>query len=364
MTAPGVSVLVPVRDEAAFVGAALRSVAAQDHAGPVETILADASADSATACAARAALPGVRVVANPGRTAAAGMNRALAAASYGIVARLDARCVLPPDYLRRAAAALDATGAANVGGRLGYMAKTRFERAAALAMGSRLGSGGPRWRVGGPPAPVDSVPLGVFRREALETVGGFDETLERNEDYEVNMRLRGAGGIVFFEPALSVAYRPRGGPRALARQYFDYGRWKRVVVARHPRALRARQAGPPALVLALLCSLACAAAGLTIASGSIVAALGAVVPGAWLAALGTAAAASAWRQKSAVALAMAWPLALMHLAWGAGFLCGARLPRPSAAPRRRSRPRRRRFTPAAEAARPESRPSARMRSAN
>ena len=317
----GVSVLVPVCDEAPFVGAALRSLAGQDHDGPLEMIVADASEGAATARAARAALPGVRIVANPGRTAAAGMNRALGAASFDIVARCDARCALPPDYLRRAVAALEATGAANVGGRLDIVGHTAFERAAALAMGSRLGSGGPRYRTGGPAGPVESVPLGVFRRDALEAVGGFDETLARNEDYELNVRLRAAGERVLFDPRLAVVYRPRPDARSLARQYFDYGRWKRVVVGRHPRSLRARQVAPPALVLGLLASLGCAvAAALAPAGGAALVGLAALLPGAWFVALAGASLGCAVRRRSVAALAMAWPLLIVHLAWGAGFL--------------------------------------------
>ena len=321
----GVSILVPVRDEAPFLGAALRSLAAQDHGGPIEIIVADASDGAATARAARAARPGVRIVANPGRTAAAGMNRALGAASFDIVARCDARCTLPPDYLRRAVATLEATGAANVGGRLEIVGLTGFERAAALAMGSRLGSGGPRYRAGGPAGPVESVPLGVFRRASLEAVGGFDETLARNEDYEVNVRLRAAGELVLFDPGLAVIYRPRPDARSLARQYFDYGRWKRVVVGRHPRSLRARHLAPPALVLGLLASLGCAAAAaLAPGRGVALAGLAALLPGAWLAALAGAALGCAASHRCVAALAMAWPLAILHLAWGAGFLVPVR----------------------------------------
>ena len=328
---PGVSVVVPVRNEAGLVGAALRSVAAQAYPGVVETILADASDGPETARAARAALPGIRVVANPGRSSAAGMNRGIAAASHGIVARCDARCSLPVHYLARAVATLEATGAANAGGRLAFAGRGPFERAAALAMASRLGSGCPRWRIGGPPGRVDSVPLGVFRRAALAAVGGFDETLGRNEDYEVNVRLRAAGGAVVFDPGLAVVYRPRVRAGALARQYFDYGRWKRVVVARHPRSLRARQLAPPALVLGLLASAGCAAAALGWPErGPGLGALAAAVPGAWLAALAGAGLASAVRRRSAAAVALAWPLSIMHAAWGAGFLWPGRPPAPGA----------------------------------
>ena len=322
---PGVSVLVPARDEAAALPEALRALAAQDYAGPMEVIVADGSATPATEAAARDALPGVRIVANPGRSAAAGMNVALAASVYPLALRCDARCTLPPDYVRRAVETLGRTGAANVGGRLIPAGRTPFERAAALAMASWLGSGGPRYRRGGSAGPADTVPLGVFRRDALAAVGGFDASLARNEDYDVNWRLRAAGGTVWFDPALAVAYRPRPGVRALARQYVDYGRWKRVVLARHPRSLKARQLAAPALVLGLAVSAAAALGGALSWPGDAVLAArllaGAMVlPGMWLAALAAQSLWTALRLRRPGALAMAAPVAVMHLAWGAGFL--------------------------------------------
>ena len=328
---PGVSVLVPARDDAAALPDALRSLAAQDYPGPMEVIVADGSATPATAAATRAALPGVRIVANPGRSAAAGMNVALAASVYPVVLRCDARCTLPPDYVRRAVETLRRTGAANVGGRLSPAGRTPFERAAALAMASWLGSGGPRYRRGGPAGPVETVPLGAFRRDALAAVGGFDASLVRNEDYDVNWRLRRTGGTVWFDPALAVAYRPRGSARALARQYVDYGCWKRVVIARHPRSLKARQLAPPALVLGLAASAAAALAGvLSWAGDPILAARllagAAVLPSMWLAALAAQSLWTALRLRRPGALAMAVPVAVMHLAWGAGFL----MPKPPA----------------------------------
>ena len=338
---PGVAVLVPVRDEAAALPAALGAIAAQDYAGPIEVVVADASATAATAAAARAAMPGVRIVRNPGGSAAAGMNAALAASAHPVVVRCDARCVLPPEYVRVAVATLRRTGAANVGGRLAPVGRTWFECAAGLAMVSALGSGAPRYRrrrAG--PGPVDTVPLGVFRRAALDAVGGFDGGLARNEDYELNWRLRRWGGVVWFDPALAVGYRPRGGVGALARQYFDYGRWKRAMLLRHPRALRLRQTAAPALVTGLAASAAAALAalaGLAVDPSLAGMLLGAaaLVPGAWLAALAVGSVAAALGRRRAAALAVALPLTVMHLAWGAGFLTPFRRVRGDAAEGRR-----------------------------
>ena len=316
---PGVSVVVPAVDERGLARM-LRSVLAQDYDGPVEVVVADGSGAPGVGRTARS-FPGVRTVANPARRASAGLNRALAATAQPVVARCDVHAELAPDYLRRAVATLLRTGAANVGGRQAARAETPFGRAVAAAMASRLGSGGARYRTGGPQGPVDTVYLGVFGREALEAAGGFDARLDRNEDYELNWRLRRGGETVWFDPALDSVYRPRETPRALARQYFDYGRGKRRTLRLHPGSWRARQLAPPLLVLGLGASALAALAG---AAGAGVAPAGiAALPLVWLGAVAAAAVRGAGRP-GAHALRIGHALAIMHLAWGAGMLFGRR----------------------------------------
>ena len=341
---PGVSVIVPARDAEATLAAALESVLAQDYRGPVEVIVADGSERPATADLVRRRFPGVRIVANPEREIPSGLNRALAVARHPVVARCDARAMLPSGYLARAVATLERTGAANVGGRVRPVGLTRFERAVALATSTPLGAGGARYRIGGPEGPVDTVFPGVFRRGALAAVGGYDETLARNEDYELNWRLRERGGTVWFDPDLAVDYRPRGSVAALARQYYDYGRWKRVVLARHPRSLRLRQLAPPLLLAALAGSAVLGGAGGVIAAADLAPA---IAPSTGVALLGLAAAAPlgytllllaaaaaigiARRRREAIMVPLA--AATIHLAWAAGFFAGA--PAGSRARRRR-----------------------------
>ena len=170
---PPVSIVVPARNEEALLPAAVASALAQDYAGRLEVIVADGSDTPAAVAAVAARFPAVRVIPNPDRTAAAGLNRAVRAASHAVIVRCDARCVLPPAYVRLAVAALGRTGAAVVGGRQRPSGVTAFERAAALALASRLGAGDARWRVGGPAGPADTVYLGVFGRAALEAAGGL-----------------------------------------------------------------------------------------------------------------------------------------------------------------------------------------------
>ena len=181
-------------------------------------------------------------------------------------------------------------------------------------MRSPFGAGGAAYRRPGPPGPVETVYLGVFRRGALERAGGYDEKMRRNQDYELNIRLRNSGGLVWFHPDLRVAYRPRGSLRALARQYHDYGRWKRVGVRRHPGSLRLRQAAPPLATLALVVSLLVA----PLTRGR---SLG--IPAIYAAAVTAAGAAAGRSEPWPVRARIPVVLAPMHEAWGLGFIRGA-----------------------------------------
>ncbi len=313
-----VSVVIPARDSAAALERAVASALAQDPA-PAEVVVAVGPSGDGTEQLARRLAAGsggrVRVVPNPAGTTPTALNAAIAAARGQVLARLDAHAELPTGYLAAAVAALRRTGAANVGGVQWPTAEAGFARAVAAAMRSPFGSGGASYRRPGEGdgAPVDTVYLGVFRREALDAVGGFDPTYVRNQDAELNARLTEAGYRVWLEPSLVVAYRPRGTPAALASQFFQYGRWRRRTARAHPGSLRARQLAAPALVVGLA-----GAAGASALLGRAWP-LG-LVAGGYLAVASAAGAAAAPSVRD-------WPgttlaLVTMHCAWGAGFLLG------------------------------------------
>lgn len=247
---PRVGVVMPILNEERYLEEAVYAILAQDYPGPIELVLAlGPSVDDTTAIAEALAGqdPRVKTVTNTsGRTADA-LNMAVAALSPDcrVVVRVDGHGILDRDYVRTAQELLQATGAANVGGLMDAEGVTTFERAVAAAMTSRLGVGASRFHIGGEQGPADTVYLGVFHRDWLERVGGYDPRFVRAQDWELNHRIRSAGGLVWFSPELRVAYRPRPGFKALARQYRDYGRWRRVVARTHPGTINARYLAPP-----------------------------------------------------------------------------------------------------------------------
>ncbi len=193
-------------------------------------------------------------VENPAGITPAGLNVAIAVSSGEVIVRVDGHVRLCDGYIQQAVKTLLETGAANVGGRQMAVGSTRFEKAVAAVMMSPVGSGGATYRSGGEPGPTDTVFLGVFQRSAGEQVGWFDESLIRNQDYELNIRLRNADGVVWFDPKLVVEYEPRSSLRGLSRQYFDYGRFKAQVLHMHSSSIRMRQLIPPVAVIATLLS--------------------------------------------------------------------------------------------------------------
>ena len=201
----------------------------------------------------------VVVVENPTGRTAAGLNLAIASAHYSIIVRVDGHSQIPIDYCETAFQILNETGAVNVGGIMAAEGVSLFERAVARAMRSPLGVGASRFHTGGGAGESDTVYLGCLRKEALLAVGGFDERFTRAQDWELNFRLRQSGGVIYFDPRLKVTYRPRSTIKALAKQYFEYGRWRRVVSRRHQGSINYRYLAPPFTVVATLLSLLCGA---------------------------------------------------------------------------------------------------------
>jgi len=251
-----ISIIAPMLNEASHVDAFAADVAAQDFGGDVELLVADGgsedgSVERLTAACERAGIE-LTVIDNPARWVSNGLNACLERARGDLIVRLDCHSRYPADYVRLCAEAAEQTGAWNVGGVVLAEGETRGERAVACAMDSPFGGiGWTRIAAEGGRVEVDTVTYGAFRPEAFARVGGFDESLVRNQDDEFNLRLRRAGGTVLLDPAIQVRYRPRGSLGKVFRQYYEYGLWKVPVMLKHKQALGARSLVPIAFVSSL-----------------------------------------------------------------------------------------------------------------
>ncbi|MEY2876921.1 MAG: hypothetical protein RLZ24_348 [Actinomycetota bacterium] len=255
---PAISVILPVLNEESHLEGAVLSVLSQDYRGPFEIILAlGPSRDRTNEIAAKLASQDrrVKLIDSPTGKTAAGLNLALAASKSPVVVRVDGHAQIPKNYISLIVEILNKTGAVNVGGVMAAVGTTAFERAVAGAMRSPLGVGASRFHTGGEAGEVDTVYLGAFRREALLAIGGFDERFTRAQDWELNFRLRENGGVIYFDPRLHVTYRPRSSIGALAKQYFEYGRWRRVVSRRHSGTINYRYLAPPFALIGFSASL-------------------------------------------------------------------------------------------------------------
>jgi succinoglycan biosynthesis protein ExoA len=318
---PAVTVVMPVMNEERHLAESVQRILDQDYTGPLDVVIAvgpsrDHTMDVASDLAAKH--PAVSCVDNPsGRTPAA-LNRAIAAAHGDVIVRVDGHALIPPDYVRVGVETLERSGADNVGGIMAAEGSTNFERAVARAMTTWFGVGGASFHIGGEEEPALTVYLGCFRRSALDRVGGFDETMERAQDWELNLRIRQTGGIVWFTPNMHVVYRPRHSVRGLARQYHDYGRWRRELARRHPHTLSLRYLAAPLLVVALTLSAIAIVFGALIGNAWVVSLGAAVVIGYLLISVAASIPASPWAVRVRLPLVF-WT---MHLAWGTGFWRG------------------------------------------
>lgn len=306
------TVVVPCLDERDTLPVLIAAVEGQTRPPECVIVVDGMSTDGTRAWLQEAAAtrPWLRVLDNPVRHISAGLNAGISAATTDLVARMDAHATYAPDYLERVAAVFaERPDVVAVGGMMTSAGRGPWGRAIASVLSRPVGMGGAAHRTGRGGGPVDHTFSPTYRRAAVLAVGGFDERFLANEDFELDTRLRKAGGVVWLEPSARCTWQVRETPQGLARQMHRYGSYKARTLWVHPDSLRARQLAPPALLLGLAATTAVdRRAGALLTTGYAVAA----------AAAGGHAArsdgASAWR--GAVALAT------VHVCWGSGLLSG------------------------------------------
>lgn len=257
-----ISIVVACRNEAKYIQRFMKSLLAQDFAGyDWEAVIADGASNDGTRgllTEIAASNPQIIVIDNPGKIASSGLNAAIRAASGEVVLRMDAHTEYAVDYVRKCVEILDATGASNVGGPARTRAEGVCARAIQAAYHSKFSSGGARFHDDSFTGYVDTVPYGCWRKDTLERLGLFDESLVRNQDDELNLRILRNGGKIWQSSEIVSWYSPRNTLLSLFGQYFQYGFWKVPVICKYKSPASWRHLVPGVFVLAnltLLCML-------------------------------------------------------------------------------------------------------------
>lgn len=309
------TVIIPTLNEIAHIDTLLAKLLGEPATVVGEILVADGGSSDGTRevveeFARRS--PRVRLIDNPERIQAAGVNRAVAAADrrFDVIVRVDAHALYPADYVGRLLASLGTSNADSVVVQLTTRGHGGFQRAVAIAQNSKIGTGGSAHRMGSVSGWVEHGHHAAFRRDLFERAGGYDTSFEANEDAELDARLRALGGRIWLDTTIPVIYYPRATLRGLARQYFRYGSGRARTSYKHGERLRLRQMLPPAVALAI---------GFSLLGAVLIPAL-LIIPLLYALALLVASGLFALKERSMLAVMAAPALATMHIAWGAGFL--------------------------------------------
>ncbi len=316
---PEVSIIMPVRNEVASLDATLASVCSQATDASIEVIVVDDhSTDSSRSIIERWAARDerVRLVNSPRRGISQALNCGLEAARGRYLVRVDGHSIIPPDYVQTLLDHIRSDACEGAGGHKRAVGQGPFGRAVAAAHGSRFGIGDSKYHYSQRQELVDHIPFGAYITELAHAIGGWDEEIRTNEDYDFDFRYQQAGGRLLFDPAIVVDWRVRETPARLAHQYHAYGRGKFTSLVRHPSSLHVRWLAPPLLVASL-------ATGLLFSRTTPGRRFLAVVGGSYTLFLVVGAAILGSRVGVRLAPHAALALSIMHLSWGTGFLVSA-----------------------------------------
>jgi glycosyltransferase involved in cell wall biosynthesis len=312
LSSPAVTVILPILNEEADLRNCISAILQQDYAGEIEIILALGPSKDNTNQIAQdlaAADKRIKLVNNPTGQTAKGLNLAIAHSSFEIICRIDGHSEISNSYLKTAISIMQEKGAVNVGGLMHADSQFGLQRTIAQAMRSKLGVGAAKFHTGGTAGPSDTVYLGTYKKSAILAAGGFDERYIRAQDWELNHRMRAQGGLIWFDPRLVVTYRPRKSLGKLAKQYFQYGTWRRVISRQHPKSTNFRYLAPPVALVINLFSLLFGALFGKIFFLPVLIYMSTLIIGGLI--IG---------KKFADKLLMPIVFATMHASWGAGFI--------------------------------------------
>jgi glycosyltransferase involved in cell wall biosynthesis len=255
---PYVSVVIPMRNEEGFISQCLDSIIANDYPKDrFEIVVVDGMSTDRSREIVKEYIDqhsDIRLLENPKRIRVTANNIGIRNARGEIIISMDAHVLYANDYIRNCVDLLQNTGAATVGTIQNAVGTNYLTRAIAVATTTPFGIGNAEFRYIKQEKWVDTFFLGAWHKKTLDKVGLFNEEWVRNGDYELNYRIRKAGGKVLVSPRLKCQYYVRNSLSKLARQYFLYGKWRVKTIVTHPGSIRWRHLLPPGLILWLLLS--------------------------------------------------------------------------------------------------------------
>ena len=312
---PSVTVIMPVLNEESHLEASVNSILSQSYPTEIELILALGPSHDETNAIAKALAKKdkrIKLLDNPRGLTTVGLNAAIKIAKHDYIVRIDAHSEPAENYLQDGIRILIEQDADEVGGIMHAQGRSAFQKAVAYAYTSRWGIGGASYHVGGQAGEAESAYLGIFKKSALERVGGYDEAIIRGEDWDLAQRIKRSGGKVWFSPELKVTYWPRGRFDRLVKQFYSTGVWRGDLTRRDIGGASKRYFMPPLLVLGILLGL------VLLAFGQLIGVLPAAAYLLGITLVAVLAAGLSLKARAALIIA----LATMHLSWGWGFIRG------------------------------------------
>ena len=245
-----ITIILPTLNERGYIRDCLDSLKKQDYPHIVEILVVDGGSSDGTQEIVVAEGGKVRLVDNPRMTAAAAMNIGIAETKTDVYVRVDAHTLYATNYVSQSVETYTQSQAQVVGGPMRPTGTNPFGRAVSAVTSSPLGVGPGRFHYSEKLEEVETVYLGIFDRDFVLKVGGYDETNLQwaSEDQELNYRIRKSGGRILLDPKIRSTYFPRDNSRALARQYHNYGMCKASTLAKHKRLPYLRPMVPAIMV--------------------------------------------------------------------------------------------------------------------